>query len=151
MKMKPQIRITKEFRFEMAHALPNHPGLCRNIHGHSYTLSVTVIGEPISDLSKPDAGMVMDFGDLKSIVRQKIVQKFDHALVLHHQTNDSLIRELKANFEKIIMVDYQPSRELLLLDFVNLIKPELPDGVGLFSLKLRETATSVAEWFAADN
>jgi 6-pyruvoyltetrahydropterin/6-carboxytetrahydropterin synthase len=150
--MKSQkIRITKEFRFEMAHSLPNHHGLCKNIHGHSYTLSVTIIGEPNPSQIDADAGMVMDFGDLKTIVRETIISKFDHALVIHKDLSNSLIKELKENFEKIIPVNYQPTSELLLLDFVNLIQPRLPKGSKLFSLRLRETATSVAEWFADDN
>jgi 6-pyruvoyltetrahydropterin/6-carboxytetrahydropterin synthase len=149
--MGHKIRITKDFRFEMAHSLPNHPGLCKNIHGHSYTLSVTVIGEPISEMDQPDVGMVMDFGNLKSIVRENIVDKFDHALVLYKDAQASLIKELQHNFEKIILVDYQPTSELLLLDFVDLLIPKIPNGAKLFSLKLRETATSNAEWFASDN
>jgi 6-pyruvoyltetrahydropterin/6-carboxytetrahydropterin synthase len=67
-----RIRITKEFRFEAAHALHNYDGLCRNIHGHSYILKVTVIGETITDSNSPKLGMVMDFGDLKDIVKQSI-------------------------------------------------------------------------------
>ncbi len=63
------IRITKEFRFEMAHALWNYDGLCRNLHGHSYILRVTVKGQPIADSNHPKFGMVMDFGDLKAIVK----------------------------------------------------------------------------------
>lgn len=146
-----KVRITKEFRFEMAHSLPNHAGLCKNIHGHSYTLSVTIIGTPNPSQNDPDAGMVMDFGDLKTIVRESIINKFDHALVIHHDVANSLIKELKENFEKIIPVDYQPTSELLLLDYANLIQSQLPKGSKLFSLRLRETATSLAEWFADDN
>jgi len=81
--MKPAyIRITKEFKFEMAHALPGYDGLCKNIHGHSYEMLVTVAGQPISDVNNPKYGMVMDFGDLKKIVRKIIVEVFDHSLVL---------------------------------------------------------------------
>ncbi len=149
--MGHKIRITKEFRFEMAHSLPNHLGLCKNIHGHSYTLGVTLIGKPISDLTKPDVGMVMDFGHLKSIVKESIVNKFDHALVLNQGVQSSLLKELQSNFDKIILVDYQPTSEFLLLDFVNILRPLIPDEIQLYSLKLRETATSVAEWYASDN
>ena len=63
-----KIRLTKEFRFEMAHALWDYDGLCRNIHGHSYILAVTVIGVPNEDRNSPTYGMVMHFGDLKRIV-----------------------------------------------------------------------------------
>lgn len=149
--MTKNIRITKEFRFEMAHSLPNHHGLCKNIHGHSYTLSVTIIGEPNPSQTDADAGMVMDFGDLKSIVREAVVNVFDHALVIHQDLANSLIKELKDNFDKVIPVDYQPTSELLLLDFAERIQSRLPNSATLFSLKLRETASSVAEWFASDN
>jgi len=59
------IRITKEFKFEMAHALKGYDGPCKNIHGHSYELMVTILGYPVVDESSPKLGMVMDFGDLK--------------------------------------------------------------------------------------
>ena len=72
-----KIRITKEFTFETGHALFGYDGKCRNVHGHSYNLAVTVIGEPITDTQNVKLGMVLDFGDLKSIVREEIVDPFD--------------------------------------------------------------------------
>ncbi len=78
-----KIRLTKEFSFETAHALGEYDGLCRNIHGHSYRLFVTVAGTPSDRDDDPKKGMVMDFGDLKRIVRRLIVEPFDHALVTH--------------------------------------------------------------------
>jgi len=69
-------RITKQFTFETGHALYGYDGKCRNIHGHSYKLSVTVIGKPISDSSNVKYGMVIDFGDLKKIVNKEIVDVF---------------------------------------------------------------------------
>ena len=150
--MKNQkIRITKEFKFEMAHALPCHNGPCKNIHGHSYTLSVTVSGFPVNDDSKSDNGMIMDFGDIKTIVRAQIISIFDHALVLHTNTNENLKSELQKTLSKTLWVDYDPTSENLLLDFVNRLQPQLPSAVILHSLRLRETATSYAEWFASDN
>ena len=146
-----KIRITKEFRFEMAHALFCHAGLCKNIHGHSYTLSVTVIGKPVNDENRSDNGMVMDFGDLKKIVNEQIIDVFDHALVLHHSASEALQKEIKANFEKFHLVDYHPTSENLLIDYVNRIEDRLPESIKLHSLKLRETATSLAEWYASDN
>ena len=99
------IRITKEFKFEMAHALKGYDGLCRNIHGHSYELLVTISGYPISDSNSPKLGMVMDFGDLKQIVRSTIVDVYDHALVLNNTYPKELIDNLGKNFEKVILVD----------------------------------------------
>ena len=148
---KQKIRITKEFKFEMAHALPNHNGPCKNIHGHSYTLSVTVIGFPVEDKTRPDHGMIMDFGDLKKIVNTNVVHVFDHALVLNKNTEKTLKTELAKNFEKLFWVDYHPTSENLIVDFVNRIQPQLPGDVNLYRLTLRETATSLAEWQASDN
>ena len=70
----------------MAHALLGYDGPCRNIHGHTYYLSVTVIGEPQQDASDPKLGMVMDFSDLKKIVNEKVICVFDHVLVLNEKT-----------------------------------------------------------------
>ncbi len=145
------IRITKEFKFEMAHALKGYDGLCRNIHGHSYELLVTILGKPISDSNSPKLGMVMDFGDLKKIVRSTIVDVYDHALVLNNTYPKELIDNLGKNFEKVIIVDYQPTSELMIADFANKIKVNLPSNVSLKYLLLRETVTSYAEWFAEDN
>ncbi len=147
----PYIRITKIFKFETAHSLPGYDGLCKNIHGHSYELQVTVAGYPKEDISHPKAGMVMDFGDLKKIVRNTIVDKFDHSLVLRSDVPESLVKELKKLYEKIILVDYQPTSELMLADFAEKIKSQLPENVELKHLLLRETVTSYAEWFSDEN
>lgn len=145
------LRLTKQFNFEMAHALEGYDGLCKNIHGHTYELFVTVIGKPISDQSSPKDGMLIDFKDLKLLVKEKIISQFDHALVLSNKTSSNLIKELKLQYERIVITEYQPTSENFLIDFVDRIKNGLPEGVKLFSMKFRETVTSYAEWFASDN
>jgi len=147
----PKIRVTKEFHFEMAHALWNYDGLCKNIHGHSYKLFVTIIGEPINDKKSPKNGMVLDFGDLKSIVKTNIVDIFDHTIVFSSQAPTKDFVNVKQMFERIEILDFQPTCELLVADFAKRIKPMLPSDIKLFSLKLYETATAYAEWFASDN
>ena|ERR1035437_160479 len=77
------LSITKQFRFEAAHTLPNHDGKCRNLHGHSYLLEVTVSGPVIA--SGPKEGMVMDFSDMSKVVEEQIVGQWDH-----HFLNDLL-------------------------------------------------------------
>ena len=67
------IRITKLFSFETGHALYGYDGKCKNVHGHSYKLSVTVIGKPISNNTNVKYGMVIDFGDLKKIVKGALI------------------------------------------------------------------------------
>lgn len=146
------IRLTKEFSFEAAHALEGYDGPCREIHGHSYRLFVTVKGTPVSDAQDPKYGMVMDFGVLKRIVNEEIVSRFDHALVLKaSEAGEELFRVLSARFGNIVTVSYQPTCENMLEDFAARIASRLPEGVMLHSLRLHETATSFAEWFAEDN
>ena len=151
MKKLPLIRITKEFKFEMAHALKGYDGPCQNIHGHSYELKVTISGNPIADESNPKLGMVMDFGDLKMIVRKTVVDVFDHALVLNNSYPENISAELKNTFNKVIFLDYQPTSELMVADFAERIQHELPKGVHLKYVLLRETVTSYAEWYAEEN
>ena len=148
---KPFIRITKEFKFEMAHSLMGYDGPCRNIHGHSYSLKVTVAGYPITEKDHPKLGMVMDFGDLKKIVRDTVIDKFDHALVLNSKMSGVLLDELKQNFERVILLDYQPTSELMVADFAKRIQEYLPRNIELKHLLLRETVTSYAEWYAKEN
>lgn len=146
-----KIRITKQFNFETAHALYGYDGKCKNIHGHSYKLSVTVIGTPISDANNVKYGMVIDFGDLKKIVASEIVNKFDHASVFNKNTpHIELAKELEKRDHNVILVDYQPTSEMMLIDFAEKIKNRLPENVKLHSLKLQETGTSNAEWYASD-
>lgn len=146
------IRLTKEFSFEAAHALDGYDGPCREIHGHSYRLFVTVKGSPATDDGNPKCGMVMDFGVLKRIVNDEVVSRFDHALVLRGTPQDEPLRAMLARrFGNIVTVDYQPTCENMLDDFAQRIARRLPAGVELHSLRLHETATSFAEWFAADN
>ncbi len=146
------IRITKQFNFETGHALYGYDGKCRNVHGHSYKLSVTVIGKPITDTSEVKLGMVIDFGDLKKIVKEEIVDKFDHATVFNKNTpHVELAKELTDRGHNVILANYQPTSENMVIDFAAKIKSRLPENIALFSLKLQETETSFAEWFAADN
>ncbi len=146
------IRITKQFSFETGHALYGYDGKCKNVHGHSYRLEVTVIGIPINDNTNVKFGMVIDFGDLKKIVKEEIVNVFDHATVFNKNTpHVELARELEIRGHKVLLVDYQPTSEMMVIDFASKIKKRLPRNIKLFSLKLQETATSFAEWYAKDN
>ena len=147
-----KIRLTKEFAFEMAHALDGYDGACREIHGHSYRLFVTVRGCPVTDAQSPVRGMVVDFGVLKRLVHTAIVDRFDHAFVMRRSaTGDRLCSLLGERFSRIVQVDYQPTCENLLTDFAASLRAVLPAEVELYALRLHETATSYAEWYADDN
>lgn len=135
-----KLRLTKEFAFEMAHALTGYDGKCSNLHGHNYRLFVTVEGEPIADPNSAQKGMVVDFGELKRIVEQTIVEPFDHALVISADSpfNTGLPT-------KTMVVDFQPTSENLLMHFAQLLEGKLPANAKLYSMKLYETETSCAE------
>lgn len=143
------IRVTKEFSFEMAHALSRYDGKCENVHGHTYFLSITVSGEPEPAHDSPRNGMVMDFSDLKMLVKEYILDPFDHSLVINE--TDPRLQELSKVSTKIIRAPYQPTCENLIRDFVARVSPFLVGPVKLHSVRLRETPTSYAEWFASDN
>lgn len=146
------IRLTKEFSFEAAHALEGYDGACREIHGHSYRLFVTVKGRPAGAADDPKCGMVLDFGVLKGIVNEEIVSRMDHAFVVRRSAgNDALCRTLAGRFRRIVAVDFQPTCENMLADFAVRLQARMPQGVTLHALRLHETATSYAEWFAEDN
>ncbi|MCX6235440.1 MAG: 6-carboxytetrahydropterin synthase [Bacteroidetes bacterium] len=146
-----RIRLTKAFNFEMAHALPGHDGPCRHIHGHSYELFVTIVGTPIQDKSSPKYGMLMDFKDIKQMVKDCIIDEFDHSLVLNREFVPNDFGKGNTLYGNLILVDYQPTTENLLIDFAGRIMKKLPTQIKLYSLKLRETLTSFAEWFAEEN
>ena len=140
------IKITKQFSFEMAHALRNYDGLCRNIHGHSYKMDITLAGQPLHDETSPKNGMVMDFGDLKRLVNEEIISLLDHALVLNAKMDPQLVETLKQHYEKIVVVDFQPTTENLLSFIAGKLQQRLPGTVALACVRLRETDTSYAEW-----
>ena len=146
-----KIRITKRFHFEMAHTLYEYDGLCRNIHGHSYYLEVTVAGEPRKESGHPKDGMVIDFGELKNLVKINVVNVFDHALMVNQLVPEEQKELLKKVTSRVIVVGFQPTSENLVLYIASILQPLLPSGVTLFSIRLYETETSFAEWFAADN
>ena len=133
----------------MAHALFGYDGLCKNIHGHSYRLWVTIIGNVLEEENHVKNGMVLDFSLLKKIVKPEIVDKYDHSLVLNANSPHANI-DFSA-FEKVFLLPYQPTSENLVYDFVQVIKEKLPKNVDLHKVILSETANSYAEWCADDN
>ncbi len=149
--MKASIRLTKSFHIEMAHALRDYDGKCRFIHGHTFGLEVTVKGERLEQEPHPKNGMVMDFGDIKKIVKENIVDVFDHAFVVNRKSSFEIPGESKQMFENIVYVDFQPTSENLAIYFAGIVQKRLPAGVDLVRVMVRETPTSYAEWLKEDN
>jgi 6-pyruvoyltetrahydropterin/6-carboxytetrahydropterin synthase len=150
-KMTSIIRVTREFTFEMAHVLRNYDGPCRNVHGHSYRLFVTISGTPVCNPDDPKNGMVIDFSELKNIVLGNIVDQFDHSVVVPADFDPEKMEMMTRTFGNTVVVGYQPTCENLVADFAERLRRKLPEGRTLHSLKLYETAKSYAEWFAVDN
>ena len=149
--MNKKVRVTKQFKFETGHAIYGYDGLCKNVHGHSFKLDVTIIGQPIKDPDHVKNGMVIDFGDLKTIVNNEIVQPFDHATVLNVKSpHKEIANEMESRGHKILRVSYQPTCEMMIIDFALKLKAKLPNHLKLYSLRLRETETAFAEWYADD-
>lgn len=138
--------LTKIFHFEAAHALNGYDGKCRNIHGHSYELRVTVKGMPLDEPGNPKNGMVIDFHDLKQIVNQEVVDKLDHAFIIGNNMPEDFVGITKRNFDKVVELPYQPTTENMLSDFAERIKKRLPQHVELYSITLQETRDNIAEW-----
>jgi 6-pyruvoyltetrahydropterin/6-carboxytetrahydropterin synthase len=143
--MAQHVRVTKRFHFEMAHALRCHDGLCANIHGHSYVLDVTLAGVPRKEPDHPKDGMVIDFAELKKLVNTAVIDRYDHALVLHEKDRGqaSSGHEL---FGRTLFTPWQPSCENVLLDIVERLQQALAGKGVLHAVRLQETATSWAEW-----
>ena len=80
--------ITTRLEFDAGHRIPNHKSNCKNLHGHRYAIEVTVTG-PIHDDSKSsDFGMVIDFSDVKKIIKDLVVDRWDHAFIVYQDDKE---------------------------------------------------------------
>jgi len=112
---------------------------------------VTLSGTPLNDSSNPKNGMVIDFTELKNIVQNKIINQFDHSVVVSRDFDSEKMEMMTKTFGNTVVVDYQPTCENMVADFAERLRHSIPAGIHLHSLKLFETAKSYAEWFAEDN
>lgn len=136
----------------MAHALQGYNGKCKAIHGHTYGLSVTFLGEVISDPAAPDCGFVIDFNEISSFIKEQVINHYDHALVLRKDSVYLKSDIAQINEGRFIITNFQPSCENLLIDIKQRIEPFLKDSnVRLIAIRLRETPTSYAEWHLSDD
>ena len=137
------LQITKIFRFEMAHAMYGYPGKCKDIHGHSYELHVTIAPTDISENFLPGPGLIMDFKELKQIVNEGLIRQLDHKLVL---SDDFITAHSTAHSENLLEWKHEPSAENILVYIRQFLSKHLPEHIRLSKLKLFETNDSYAEW-----
>lgn len=143
------VRVTKIFDFEAAHALWNYDGKCKNVHGHTYILEVCVVGTPIHDDLHVKNGMVVDFGDLKKWVKDHIVEVYDHSLMIYENSVEEY-KSLADAHHKLHLLPYQPTCENMVIAFAEILNNVLPKEIALHHIKLYETRNSFAEWYASD-
>jgi 6-pyruvoyltetrahydropterin/6-carboxytetrahydropterin synthase len=133
------LSITKIFNFEAAHRISNYNGPCKNIHGHTYKLLVTLSGE-----EPGDDDMLIDFKVLKKIVQDHIISLLDHALILK-STADHL-EAYGGSDMKLFWMKTEPTAERMILWIGETLTNNLPKGIELKNLRLYETESSYVEW-----
>jgi 6-pyruvoyltetrahydropterin/6-carboxytetrahydropterin synthase len=131
-------RIAKDFRWEMAHRLPEHTGGCRNVHGHSYRMWIELAGEP------DEQGMVLDYFDLKKVVNP-LVAEIDHSF-LCDRTDVLIVDFLESSGLKAVYVDFPTTAENLAKWFFERLKAIFqPMGDDSSMKHLRELRVRIQE------
>lgn len=142
------LQLSKIFHFEMAHAIHGYPGACKNIHGHSYELQVTI--SPLQEYKDfiPSPGLIFDFKELKELVITNIIKSLDHKLLL----SADYLAEHPGFYapENLVTWNAEPTAENLLLYIQRVLSGKLPPSVKLAELKLFETKDSFAKWVNHD-
>ena len=144
--------ITKYIEIDMGHRVPNHKSKCRNVHGHRYKIEVGVDDKVVHTKGVSDEGMVIDFGDIKTILMEEIDAKFDHGYTLYKEDAYAYIFDtLKKDGQKIIFVDFIPTAENLAKHWFHLIKAKLAEKkIKIYQIKVWETPTSTATYTIKD-
>ncbi|RJG06175.1 6-carboxytetrahydropterin synthase QueD [Noviherbaspirillum cavernae] len=143
------LTITRKLEFDAGHRIPDHKSQCRNLHGHRYTVEITLAGAVIEEEGSSDNGMIMDFSDVKALAKQHLVDVWDHAFLVYKK--DSAVREFLESIpgHKTVIIDSIPTVENLARTAFNLLKAAYQDrygtGLRLQKLVLHETPNCWAE------
>jgi len=148
------LTITRKLEFDAGHRIPDHKSQCRNLHGHRYTLEITLIGNVIEQEGCSDNGMIMDFSDVKTLAKQHLVDVWDHAFLAY--AKDNAVLEFLASIpgHKTVIIDSIPTVENLARTAFNILKSAYQDrygtGLRLHKVVLHETPNCWAEVTADD-
>jgi 6-pyruvoyltetrahydropterin/6-carboxytetrahydropterin synthase len=143
------ITITRKLEFDAGHRIPDHKSQCRNLHGHRYTLEITLAGKVIDREGSSDNGMIMDFSDVKALAKQHLVDVWDHAFLAY--AKDSPVLDFLASLpgHKTVVIDRIPTVENLAQTAFDILEPVYRDRYGnqlkLQKLVLHETPNCWAE------
>ena len=145
----PVISITRRLEFDSGHRIPNHGGQCRHLHGHRYAIEVTLTGEVADHPGKADDGMVLDFGDIKRLINQHIVELWDHAFLVAKE--DASLVSFLASIpnHKTVILEHVPTVENLAKTAFAILQPIFKQAFGgrleLSALRLYETPNCWAD------
>ncbi len=147
--MNKKIEITRRLEFDAGHRIPHHGGHCRHIHGHRYVIEVTVLGQVLDHQGHGDDGMVLDFGDIKKITNELVVEKWDHAFLVAKE-DESLVNFLASiPGHKTVVMDHIPTVENLAQAAFAILAPIFKERFGgrlnLSRLRLYETPNCWAD------
>ncbi len=143
------LRITRRLAFDAGHRIPNHASQCRHLHGHRYTLEITLAGEPASTEGASDEGMVMDFSEVKTIALRELVDKWDHAFLAH--AGDSAVVAFLATLpdHKTVVLPFVPTAENLAAEAFRILDAAYAEFCGarfrLERVRLYETPNNWAD------
>ena len=143
------LTITRKLEFDAGHRIPDHNSQCRNLHGHRYTLLITLTGDVVQKDGESDNGMIMDFGDIKALAKQHLVDLWDYAFLVYE--HDSAVRAFLDSMpgHKTVVIDRVPTVENLAQAAFDILKDVYHDRFGrhlsLTKVTLYETPNCWAE------
>jgi 6-pyruvoyltetrahydropterin/6-carboxytetrahydropterin synthase len=143
------LTITRKLEFDAGHRIPDHKSQCRNLHGHRYTVEITLTGQVIDVEGSSDNGMIMDFSDVKTIAKEHLIDVWDHAFLVY--AKDTAVRNFLDSLpgHKTVIIDRIPTVENLAQTAFDILKAAYKDrygtGLHLQKLVLHETPNCWAE------
>jgi 6-pyruvoyltetrahydropterin/6-carboxytetrahydropterin synthase len=143
------ISVTRRLEFDAGHRIPDHRSQCRNMHGHRYVLEVTLEGDVVNAPGASDNGMLMDFSEIKSIAREYVVDRWDHAFLVYAE--DRAVRTFLESLpeHKTVVLDRIPTVENLARIAFDTLSPHYHGHYGadlrLTKVRLYETPNCWAD------
>ncbi|HXA47944.1 MAG TPA: 6-carboxytetrahydropterin synthase QueD [Burkholderiaceae bacterium] len=143
------LTITRKLEFDAGHRIPDHNSQCRNLHGHRYTLEITLTGQVVDHDGQADNGMIMDFSDVKALAKDNLVDLWDHAFLVYEK--DMPVKAFLDSLpnHKTVVLNRVPTVENLAKIAFDILKPVYLDrystGLSLTKVKLFETPNCWAE------
>jgi 6-pyruvoyltetrahydropterin/6-carboxytetrahydropterin synthase len=143
------LTITRKLEFDAGHRIPDHNSQCRNLHGHRYTLEITLTGQVVEHDGQADNGMIMDFSDVKALAKENLVDLWDHAFLVYE--NDFKVKDFLHSLpdHKTVVLNRVPTVENLAKIAFDILKPvyngRFANGLSLSKIRLYETPNCWAE------